>query len=143
MSQEIQGVIAKISVPDDVSEIGRTALEEKWNNGLLEAIMKIILHAMVDDAYYVDLKMLCEANIVDPMDGQKASIRATFLAKHWECSMLGRIGHASPLGRAHVLADCHGMTLSEYLTQCLHCGPAVMAKNAKDPDAQDFPDAFP
>jgi len=143
MSQEIHGVIAKIRVPDGVSEIGRAALDEKGNSGLLEAVMKIILHAMVDDAYYVDLKTLCEANAFDPMDGQKASIKATFLAKHWECSMLGRLGHASPLGRAHILADCHGMTLSEYLAQCLHCGPMVMAKNAKDPDAQDFPGAFP
>lgn len=143
MPQEINGINARIKVPDDVSEMGRKALDEKGNEGLLEIVMKLILHAMVDDPYYVDLKKICEASAVDPMDGQKASIRALFLAKHWECTMLGRIGHASTLGRAHVIADCHGMTLSEYLTQCLHCGPEAMAKNAKSPDAQDFPEAFP
>ena len=143
MSQDIEGINTRVKVPDDVSEMGRKALDEKGNHGLLEAVMKVILHAMVDDPYYVDLKTICEVNAAYPSEESKASIKVVFLAKHWECIMLGRLGHGSPLGRANLIADCHGMKLSEYLTQCLHCGPTVMAKNAASPEAQDFPEAFP
>jgi hypothetical protein len=143
MPHEINDINARIIVPNEVSEMGRRALEENGNNGLLETIIKIILHAMVDDPYYVDLKKTCEASAVDPMDGQKASISVVFLAKDWECTVLGHMGHASPLGMAHVIADCHGMNLFEYLTQCLYCSPTVMAKNDESASAQDLPEAFP
>jgi len=135
MSYMIEAIV---KVPDNVSEMVGKAVSEKGNKGLLETLMKVILHAMVDDAYYKDLKKVCEANALDPLDGQKPTIKTTFVGKSWECVILGRIGHASPLGRAHIIADCHGMTLSEYLTQCLHCGPTIVDINTDNSGIQDL-----
>lgn len=143
MYQEIYFIDARIKVPDDIAEMGVKALEEKGNSGLLETLIKIVLHAMVDDVYYQDLKLVCAAAEEDPIDGKTANIRVTFASKYWECQMVGRTGQASILGRANIMADCHGMKLSEFLAQCIHCGPAVMMQHAKLPDANDFPDVFP
>jgi hypothetical protein len=123
--------------------MGAKVVKGKEGRGILEFLMKLVIHAMVDDAYYPDLKTICMAVEHDPSVVKKATIKATFESNTWECCMVGRKGHSSILGRALIMADCHGMDLTEYLAQCIQVGPGVMARNAQDPDACIYPEAFP
>ena len=96
MPHETNWINAIIVFHDMVLEMRRKMFDDNGNDELLEVVMKIILHQM--------------------MDGKKTSIQSTLLARNCDYNMLGRIVHKFSMREEHAIAKYYGMTFSDWLT---------------------------